>query len=177
MSLKANFELLATYNQWMNASLYKSAATLSADELALDRGAFFASILGTLNHILVGDTLWFKRFAEHPYHFKSLEVLQDFAKPDSLADIIHSDFEELTRARFAMDRTICAFSRELSDELPATRLAYRNSKGESLTKNFGNLLQHLFNHQTHHRGQASTLLFQAGVDIGITDLLVCIPDA
>jgi uncharacterized damage-inducible protein DinB len=49
-------------------------------------------------------------------------------------------------------------------------------RGEVQKKNFGSLLLHLFNHQTHHRGQVTTLLSQLSIDIGVTDLLECIPD-
>jgi len=58
MSLKKHFELLASYNQWMNSKIYEAATCLSASDLTDDRGAFFGSILGTLNHILVADIIW-----------------------------------------------------------------------------------------------------------------------
>jgi len=75
-----------------------------------------------------------------------------------------------------MDEVIVRFIAELTDEVLACSLSYRNTKGIEATKNLGLLLLHLFNHQTHHRGQASTLLSQSGVDVGVTDLLVIIPD-
>ena len=67
--MKSGFSLMATYNQWINTSLYDAAATLGDDAVNLDRGAYFGSILGTLNHILVADTIWLKRFAGHPAGF------------------------------------------------------------------------------------------------------------
>ncbi|MEC8081230.1 MAG: DinB family protein, partial [Pseudomonadota bacterium] len=66
MTVKAHFELLATYNQWMNNKVYEAALRLENTELTKDRGAFFGSILGTLNHIYVGDIIWLKRFSSHP---------------------------------------------------------------------------------------------------------------
>lgn len=66
MSLKQHFDLLASYNQWMNSKVYEATSQLTATDLAKDRGAFFGSILGTLNHIVVGDTIWLKRFAQTP---------------------------------------------------------------------------------------------------------------
>ncbi|GGD78581.1 HigA family addiction module antitoxin [Lacimicrobium alkaliphilum] len=84
MSLKNHFELLAAYNQRMNSKVYEAAGHLSATDLAKDRGAFFGSILGTLNHILVGDTIWLKRFATHPSCLNSLREVADIQNPTSL---------------------------------------------------------------------------------------------
>ncbi len=176
MSLKSNFELMADYNQWMNKSIYEAASKLSASKLSENRGAFFGSIIGTLNHILVGDTIWLKRFADHPSKLKALEPIRDFQKPQTLDVILYTDFEKLLSAREEMDITIQEFICELSDEVISSPLVYSNTKDEPFTKNLGYLIQHFFNHQTHHRGQVSTLLSQAGVDLGVTDLLVSIPN-
>jgi len=75
-----------------------------------------------------------------------------------------------------MDSVIKEFADELTDSVLSTSLTYTNTKGERFSKNFGHLVQHFFNHQTHHRGQISTLLNQAGIDLGVTDLLVGIPN-
>src|SRR5690554_3984164 len=99
MNLKNHFELLANYNQWMNAKVYDAATQLSADELAKDRGAFFGSILGTLNHILVGDTIWLKRFATHPSCKDSLRENTTLDNPTSLNQIIFGDIARLTEHR------------------------------------------------------------------------------
>ena len=69
------------------------------------------------------------------------------------------------------DAVIVQFISELSDEVIASTLKYKNSKGQEFNKNMGDLLLHVFNHQTHHRGQISTLLYQAGIDAGVTDLV------
>jgi len=81
MSLEATFELAADYNQWMNQRIYQAALKLSAEQLSEDRSVFFGSILGTLNHILVGDTLWLQRFADHPSHLTSLEYVRGLENP------------------------------------------------------------------------------------------------
>ncbi|WP_444917895.1 DinB family protein [Microbulbifer sp. JMSA003] len=176
MSLKSNFELMADYNQWMNESIYESASNLSAEELSKDRGAFFGSIIGTLNHVLVGDTIWLKRFANHPSALKALDYVCGLENPQALNSIIHAKFESLKSARIEMDRAIQNFAHELTDEALSSVLSYNNTKGEPFAKNFGYLIQHFFNHQAHHRGQVSTLLNQAGIEIGVTDLLVSIPN-
>ncbi len=84
MSQKEHFELLATYNQWMNAKIYEAAERLPAADLVKDRGAFFGSILGTLNHILVADMIWLKRFATHPACQHTLQAVADLPDPTSL---------------------------------------------------------------------------------------------
>lgn len=176
MSLKSNFELMADYNQWMNKRTYDAVSNLSASERSESRGAFFGSIMGTLNHILVGDTIWLKRFSSHPVQLKTLDYVRGLQTPQALGSILYREFGELQDARVTMDGTIQEFSHEITDEMLSTSLSYHNTKGEPFTKNWGHLVQHFFNHQTHHRGQVSTLLYQTNVDIGVTDLLVNIPN-
>lgn len=167
--------LLASYNASMNRKLYGAAASLPKDVLAADRGAFFGSVLGTLNHIVAGDIIWLRRFMAHPSDFVSLKPIADIPAPGSLAHRYSEDLDSLLALRVRIDAIIEALAAEVSDEDLAQPLVYRNSRGE-FRKNFGSLLLHLFNHQTHHRGQASTLLSQSDVDIGVTDLLECIPE-
>ncbi|MFV8783239.1 DinB family protein [Microbulbifer sp. SA54] len=171
------FQLMADYNQWMNEKVYSSALKLNDNELIQDRGAYFGSVLGTLNHILVGDIIWLKRFSGHAKTFSSLEYLRGRDLPGSLAETIHQDLASLRSERSMVDEIIINFTRELTEQDSASLLTYSNMRGEYSTKNLGFLVQHLFNHQTHHRGQISTLLSQFGLDIGVTDLLMCIPSA
>lgn len=176
MSLKNHFELLAAYNQWMNSKVYEAAGQLSATDLAKDRGAFFGSILGTLNHILVGDTLWLKRFATHPSCLNSLREVADLQNPTSLDQILFDDLGRLSERRIWLDRQITKWIAELSEGDLDFVLSYHDIKGIPARKRYSSLALHFFNHQTHHRGQVSTLLSQAGVDIGVTDLLAQIPE-
>lgn len=176
MSLLANFELMADYNQHMNKRIYAVASQLSLAELSADRGAFFCSIIGTLNHILVGDIIWLQRFSTMSLHLKSLEYVCSIEKPKSLDAILLNDFAQLSDCRLKVDGHIQTFVSELTDVLIAAPLTYHDVKGDLYTKNFGLLIQHLFNHQTHHRGQVSTLFSQLDIDIGVTDLLANIPE-
>jgi len=173
--LLSHFLLMADYNLWMNARLYDSAAQLSAAELERDRGAFFGSILGTLNHLVVTDIIWLQRFGAHPSNHRSLEPVRAMPTPQSLRATLRSDLTSLRALRVELDEIIGRWVRELSADDLAQTLEYRNTKGIVFNRRFGLLLQHLFNHQTHHRGQTTTLLFQAGVDVGVTDLLTLIP--
>lgn len=174
--MKSNFELMASYNQLMNQQIYSVADALSPVELNKDRGAFFGSTLGTLNHILVGDIIWLKRFANHPNSFASLNDVRDLKAPSALNVILYPTLGALVQIRAEMDKTIISFTAELTQESIASSLNYKSVQGVEFNKGFGFLLQHFFNHQTHHRGQVSTLLHQAGVAVGVTDLLVSIAD-
>ena len=177
MTLKDHFELMARYNQWMNESIYEAASELDSSVLETDQGAFFKSILGTLNHILVGDIIWLQRFVEHPSCFGALDAIKVMSRPVSLNSILYEDFEALRDARYLIDMVLI----ELCDQIEvydlAYSLAYHNMQGNRFEKRFGYLLQHLFNHQTHHRGQVTTLLSQNGIELAITDLVATIPEA
>lgn len=176
MSLKSNFELLADYNQGMNENIYQAAARLSEVDLAEDQGSFFGSIINTLNHILVGDIIWLQRFANHLEVFPVLDYVRALETPKSLDVVLYSDFFALKEKREKMDEVIKLFTKELTDKAISEAFFYKNTKGQAFIKNFGHVLQHFFNHQTHHRGQVSTLLYQQGIDIGVTDFLVKIPN-
>lgn len=176
MSLKYNFVLMAEYNQGMNRNIYDAASKLSLSELTENHGAFFGSIINTLNHLLVGDTIWLQRFAGHEEHFLTLDYVRALQVPASLDTVLYSDFTTLKESREKMDDVIRLFVAELTDAVISQPISYKNTKGSVFNKNFGHILQHFFNHQTHHRGQVSTLLYQQGIDVGVTDLLVNIPN-
>lgn len=176
MSLKSNFVLMADYNQWMNKSIYDAAAKLSAEQLSVNCGAFFGSIIGTLNHILVGDIIWLKRISDHPSKLQSLDYIRKLEPPQALSEILYPGLDSLFAVRTKIDDTILSFIQELNADLLASPLSYESTKGVPYTKNMGHIVQHIFNHQTHHRGQVSALLYQAGIDMGVTDLLAGIPD-
>lgn len=176
MDLLKHIRLLARYNEWMNAKLYQTAARLSAEQLAENRGAFFGSVLGTLNHIMVGDIIWLKRLGTHPAAHPSLEPIRQRAQPATLDQILHHDLGRLSEERRRLDEIIIAWTGELTEADLDHVLEYHNMKGVPMRKLFGSLVLNLFNHQTHHRGQATTLLSQAGLEVGVTDLLALIPE-
>lgn len=166
--------LMANYNQWMNRKLYDAALTLTDAALAMDRQAFFGSILGTLNHLALGDTVWLKRFAQHPAGFSALAPMQTVATPADLKQLAFADIRELATYRTWVDQLIVDWSHTVQETDLDHRLHYSNMRGVTADKDFFSLLVHFFNHQTHHRGQATTLLTQAGLDVGTTDLLALI---
>lgn len=176
MSRTAHFTLLARYNEWMNHKLYEAAATLPPGELAADRGAFFGSLLATLNHIAVGDTIWLQRFAGHPRFAAALAAISALPTPAALDQPLCGTLAELRERRAWLDLAIRDWIATLDESALETVISYRRFNGESNHRPLGLLLLHFFNHQTHHRGQATTLLSQAGVDVGATDLLLLVPE-
>jgi uncharacterized damage-inducible protein DinB len=152
--------MMARYNRWMNERLYALCAELPDAERRRDRGAFFRSIHGTLNHLLLADHVWMGRFLGSPRHFPSLD------------HEVHAGFEPLRVARAELDAEIERWVEGLADAALAGELRYRsmvNPQERALP--LWAALTHFFNHQTHHRGQLTTLLSQAGRDPGVTDLL------
>jgi uncharacterized damage-inducible protein DinB len=150
---------LARYNEWMNSRLYSLCATLPEAELRADRGAFFGSIYATLNHIAYADLAFLSRFTGDP------DVV-----PELGADLFGS-FTALRREREAIDARLLAWTAALTPAWLGESLTYVSKvDGVTRTRPRWFLVAHLFNHQAHHRGQATTLLAQCGLDMGSTDL-------
>lgn len=167
---------MASYNQFMNNSLLAAAAKLPAAALQENRGAFFGSILGTLNHVLVGDLLWLNRFKLHAANYTALEALVSFPVPHALDQLLYENLSDFSAERQKLDNVILDWVKQISQDDLSRALRYRRVNGEENSRAFDGLLMHFFNHQTHHRGQATTLFSQAGVDVGATDLLVLLPE-
>ena len=146
------------------------------EALAEDRGAFFGSVIGTLNHLVVADTIWLKRFASAADASSVLAALDDTPMPTALDAVPYPTLPALRARREWLDALILRWVDTLTPAQVASRLTYTNTKGATFTRSVEGLLTHLFNHQTHHRGQVTTLLSQAGVDVGVTDLLALLPD-
>lgn len=173
MEHSAHFLLMARYNQRMNQQVYAAAGRLTPQELVQERGAFFGSILGTLNHLLVGDLIWLRRFAAHSERYEALNALGVLPIPNRLDDLLYHHLDDLEPVRCTVDMVILSWLDHEVEEGDFSRsLEYRNVQGVSFERDFGELLSHLFNHQTHHRGQVSTLLSQCGQDVGVTDFLM-----
>ncbi|MEP1445653.1 MAG: DinB family protein [Paraglaciecola sp.] len=174
--MKLIFETYAKYNARMNQQFYDLASKLDRTQLNENRGIYFGSIIATLNHIVVGDISWLKRFAQHPLHFTSLELVRELPQPPRLSSIIYDDLVQLHQLRKSLDDCILAYTREIDATALRTSLTYSNFRGVQSTKSLKLLMLHFFNHQTHHRGQVSALFNQMNIDIGVTDLLLEIPN-
>ncbi len=149
--MQKHFRMFAAYNRWANERLYEAAAKLPDADYRAERGAFFGSLHGTLNHILVADRVWMRRFTgEGP-------------TPTRLDEILFDTLEPLAAARRDEDERIIAWVEGLSEADLAGTFTYRTlTRPTDVTQPRAPALAHFFNHQTHHRGQCHTLLTIAG---------------
>ncbi|HFD81205.1 MAG TPA: damage-inducible protein DinB [Gammaproteobacteria bacterium] len=157
---KSLFVVQSRYNRWMNHKLYGVCEQVPDEQRKQDMGAFFRSIHGTLNHLLLGDRLWMGRFTGADYPVRSLD------------QELYDDFAALWRARTETDTAIASWidslgeddlDRVISVRAIVTRKTHRFRLADALL--------HFFHHQTHHRGQVTTLLSQLGYDFGTTDMM------
>lgn len=165
MTVLDHLRTLARYNAWANRRLFAACDALPAAAYLADRGAFFGSIHGTLNHILVADRAWLGRLQGNDPGVHSLD------------QILCPDFHSLSQARTEQDARLIAFV----DALPPVRLEavlhYRNMAGERHHTPVGAVLLHMINHATHHRGQAHCLLSQVPVEPPPLDLIYFLREA
>ena len=150
---------MARYNQWMNEKLYAVCEKIPDADRKKDLGAFFKSIHGTLNHILYGDRAWMGRFSGKPFNIMGI------------GQELYKDFDKLKSERFSTDSQILDWTRALSSEWLDSDFEY-TSNVDSKTRVLPCwvLVTHMFNHQTHHRGQVTTLVKQLGYEPGVTDI-------
>jgi uncharacterized damage-inducible protein DinB len=159
--MKPHFAMMAGYNAWCNESIYDVAAQLSDADYRADRGAFFKSVHGTLNHLLVADRIWLKRFSGKG------------EAPNRLDAILFENLSELRAARQKEDERIVAYVDSLSEADLAGRIRYRTITNPiEIEQPLAPALVHFFNHQTHHRGQAHCLLTGFGLDAPSLDLIL-----
>ena len=158
--MKTHYRMFAGYNAWANRRLYDAAAMLNDADYRADRGVFFKSMHGTLNHLLTTDWVWMHRFTGQG------------PSPDRLDIINHEDLTDLRAAREAEDRRISAYIESLDDAMLAGSIRYRRvSTPDEFVQPLTPALDHFFNHQTHHRGQAHSVLCSFGRRNLVLDLL------
>ncbi|MEQ9617799.1 MAG: DinB family protein [Deltaproteobacteria bacterium] len=164
---KNYYELMAEYNKWMDYKIYGVCSGIPDALRKKDMGAFFKSIHSTLNHIYYGDIAWLERLRDNKF------------TPREIGADLFDDFEELRAAQEKTDVEILEWARSLTPEDLNSEYDYEsNVKGFKRTLPRWVLVTHMFNHQTHHRGQVTTLIKQLGIDPGITDIpwLPCLED-
>ncbi len=149
--MKKHFMMFAAYNQWANGRTYDAAALLSDEEYRRNTGAFFKSMMGTLNHIVAGDRIWMKRFTG------------EGEAPAALDAIVHADFAKLRATRETEDSRIVKWIGSLSEKALEGRFTYMTvTDMRTISQRLAPALDHFFNHQTHHRGQAHMILTSLG---------------
>ena len=145
--MKSRYLMFAGYNTWCNERLYAAADRMNDTDYRADRGAFFKSVHGTLNHLLVGDRIWMRRFTGKG------------DLPKSLDTILYDEFAALQDARRAEDARISGYIASLGETDLTGVIRYRTFvRPVDIEQELAPALDHFFNHQTHHRGQAHALL-------------------
>ena len=161
MTPVAHYRMFGRYNAWANSRLYDATARLSAEQFRADRGAFFKSVHGTLNHLLVTDRIWMQRFTG------------EGDAPNRLDAILFESFDDLRAARAVEDRRIVDFVDGLDEGRIAGTIKYRRvSTPEEFEQQLAPALAHWFNHQTHHRGHVHALLTGLVGEAPELDLLI-----
>jgi uncharacterized damage-inducible protein DinB len=158
-------QTMAAYNAEMNRRIYAAAGRLSDKQRRADRGAFWGSIHGSLNHLLWGDQIWMSRFDDLP---RPPVGIQDSAS-------MCGDFEAQHAMRAPLDAAILDWAARVDQAwLDDDLVWFSNSAGREFTMRRGFLVTHLFNHQTHHRGQVHAMITAAGERTGDTDLMLVV---
>src|SRR5688572_25425900 len=149
--MKTHFVMMASYNAWANARLFRMAGALADELYRKEVGAYFKNLHGTLNHLLVADRIWMRR------------LTGSGDQPNKLNAIIFDDLSSLHAARVEEDGRIIGFVEGLAEPAFEEVLEYRLLNGARRQQPRREILAHLFNHQTHHRGQAHAILTILGV--------------
>lgn len=153
---------MAAYNIWQNESLYAAADGLQEEQRREDCGLFFHSIHKTLNHILWADQLWMNRFAATPAP-SALDI------PSSMVQ--YSNWSDLCSTRNQFDQLILVWAQALvQSDLDGSLSWHSGALGRMVSKPRKLLMAHMFNHQTHHRGQVHGALSRFGATLADTDM-------
>ena len=148
--LATHLRAMANYNRWANRRLY-AAAALPDEDYRRPAGAYFTSLHGTLNHLLVTDRNWMARF-------------ENTGEPQAkLNAVLFERFEDLRAAREREDERVIRHVAGLSDAQLDADFEYATTSGKPQRQPRWEALVHFFNHQTHHRGQAHAILTRLGV--------------
>lgn len=158
--MKQHFAMMAAYNKWANALIYDAAEALSDEEYRKETGAFFHSMHGTLNHVLVADRIWLKRFTG------------EGDAPSQLDATLFAELGKLKAARDTEDARIVAWVDSLDEPALAGRFTYMTVTDiRTVSQRLAPALAHFFNHQTHHRGHAHMVLTVLGKAAPSLDLI------
>ena len=149
--MKMHFVTMAKYNAWANARLFRMAGALQDELYRKEVGAYFKSLHGTLNHLLAADRIWMRRLTGAGDH------------PERLNAILFDNLPSLHTARVEEDRRIIGFVQGLAEPAFEEVLDYRTLNGTPQRQRRREILAHLFNHETHHRGQTHAILTVLGV--------------
>jgi uncharacterized damage-inducible protein DinB len=155
------FTLLARYNAHANRAMFEILRKAPAELLSRPEGSHYESIMGLLNHTLKSDLGWLNGYRHSDLGFRALDTaVLDFEPTGSL---MYDTLHDLSHRREKVDEVFVAFADELTDELLAGSITL-DRRGQKHTFVLGEVLLHLFNHQTHHRGAISQILDREGIE-------------
>lgn len=172
MSLVLHYAGMSRYNAWMNEKLLTVCDTLSDAELRSNQGLFFGSVLATLNHLLLADRIWMLRFTQDRERYISRAADGSAIQSTGLDHVLYDEWEAFKGERRKTDADIDAWVEDLDDHALLGPISYKTSTGLQFNHPMWQAVSHLFNHQTHHRGQVTAALTRLGKDPGVTDLAI-----
>lgn len=176
MQLVSSFAMMATYNQRMNLQLLNCCDSLTKDQLNQSSQSFFCSVLDYWNHIMFGDLIMLNRLVGNGISQLDAKSLARFPKPITTQDTFATTLAEFRSLREPLDDVIVRFFDGLAEQECNQEISYLTTEGEAITQSVAVVCQHMLNHQTHHRGQLTCVLSQLGIDFGVTDLPVIVPE-
>ncbi|WP_318400404.1 DinB family protein [Photobacterium leiognathi] len=176
MDLSSNFRMLAHYNQRMNNQLLSACQQLTDEQLHQNNNAFFPSVMAHWNHILFGDLIMLRRLIANNIVEVDAEVLQQLPVAKKINDTFVTTMDELSALRGLVDTVYIEITQAFTPSTCREIVKYTTTAGLLIERNVGEFCQHIFNHQTHHRGQLTCILSQFNVDFGCTDLPIVVPE-
>ena len=164
--------ILVRYNTYANRDMTKVLSGIADPKiLTANRGSYFQSIVGILNHILGADFIWFNRLRDS---FPSLQSLKSSLIPSDLksaSEIHYSSLSDWESISAEVDEIFSNLAEELDETTLETRFTYTNAKGQTMTARLFDVMLHLLNHQAHHRGQISQILDESGIENDFSSVL------
>ncbi len=176
MDLSSNFRMLALYNQRMNKQLLAVCSKLTHKQLHQNTSSFFPTIMAHWNHILFGDLIMLQRLVVNELVSVEATVLAKLPVSKSVSDTFASNLDELSELRELVDSIYIEITNQFTSKSYSQIVRYTTTEGLVIERTVGQFCQHIFNHQTHHRGQLTCLLSQCGLDFGCTDLPIVVPE-
>ena len=169
--MKEILQLEAKYNDLTNKDMINILKTLDSDLLTKDFGLYYKSIIGTLNHLLIGDIMWIKRFINFCPEISSIGESLPVLTIKDYKEIQWKTLAEFESDRYKTDNIIISVFDLISEDKYHKSFTYKNFRGEDQTKIAWKTFIHMFNHETHHRGQIAAVLDQLKVENDYSNLI------
>lgn len=157
--MRRHLGMMASYNGWANRRLFDACAKLNDADFGAGLGAFFGSLRGTLNHVLVADRIWLARLRQEQFERPELDAMP------------FEEFQKLRVARETLDEELRDYVASLDENELAELISYTYGDNRSCRQERSSALAHVFNHQSHHRGQCHAMLTRLTGDAPALDLI------